>query len=80
MNAASKYDFHCLRTTFVTLAISAGVSADKLRALTGHSTVDTVLKHYFKPKGIDFAEELKAALPDVLTKTENRRKRPATAF
>ena len=65
---ASRYDFHCLRTTFVTLAISAGMSVDKLRALTGHATVDLVMRHYFKPKGTDFAEELKKALPAVLTR------------
>jgi len=68
-NSASRYDFHCLRTTFVTLAISAGMSADKLRALTGHSTVDVVLRHYFKPRGVDFADELKNALPESLTKS-----------
>jgi len=66
-NSASRYGFHALRTTFVTLAISAGFSVDKLRALTGHSTVDTVLRHYFKPKGIDFSEELRRVMPAVLT-------------
>jgi len=66
--AASVRDFHALRTTFVTLAISAGIPADILRALTGHSTVDLVIKHYFKPKGTDFAPMLEKALPDVLTK------------
>jgi len=61
-------DFHSLRTTFVTLAISAGIPADILRALTGHSTVDLVIKHYFKPKGTDFADMLKKALPAALTR------------
>jgi len=70
--AASVRDFHSLRTTFVTLAISAGVSVDKLRALTGHATVDLVMRHYFRPKGTDFAEELEKALPDILTKSSPR--------
>ena len=65
--AASVRDFHALRTTFVTLAISNGIPADILRALTGHATVDLVIKHYFKPKGTDFADMLKKALPGVLT-------------
>jgi integrase len=66
--SASKYDFHCLRTTFVTLAISRGVSIDILRSLTGHTTVELVMRHYFKPKGSDFAEQLTKAMPGVLTR------------
>lgn len=67
LKAASKYDFHGLRTTFVTLALNAGVGVDKLKALTGHHTVETVMRHYFKPRGTDARAELEAALPDVLT-------------
>jgi len=66
--AASLYDFHALRTTFVTQALLAGMSIDKLKALTGHTTVDLVLRHYFKPKGTDVARDLEAALPAVLTR------------
>jgi integrase len=72
MRAASTRDFHSLRTTFVTLAISSGISTDKLRALTGHATVDIVLRHYFKPKGTDFADELTRSMPSVLTATSRR--------
>ena len=64
---ASKYDFHALRTTFVTLAISNGFSIDKLKSLTGHKTVEIVLRHYFKPRGTDFAEDLSKAMPAALT-------------
>lgn len=67
--SASLYDFHALRTTFVTIAISNGFSIDKLRALTGHATVEIVLKHYFKPKGTDFSNELEKAMPESLTGT-----------
>lgn len=67
LKAASKYDFHGLRTTFVTLALNAGIGVDKLKALTGHNTVEVVLKHYFKPRGTEVAGELEAALPEVLT-------------
>lgn len=65
--SASLYDFHALRTTFVTIAISNGFSIDKLRALTGHETVEIVLRHYFKPKGTDFSNELEKAMPESLT-------------
>lgn len=78
MRAASTRDFHSLRTTFVTLAISSGISTDKLRALTGHATVDIVLKHYFRPKGTDFADELTQAMPKVLT-APSRIRMPAKA-
>ena len=70
VRAASKYDFHALRTSFVTLAINGGISIDKLRALTGHKTVDIVLKHYFKPKGTDVANDLGKAMPGILTKPD----------
>jgi integrase len=64
---ASKYDFHALRTTFVTLALSAGIGVEILKALTGHATVEIVMRHYFKPKGSDFINELTKAMPKVLT-------------
>jgi integrase len=76
VRAASKYDFHALRTSFVTLAINGGISIDKLRALTGHKTVDIVLKHYFKPKGTDVADDLEKALPNILTKAGARAREP----
>jgi hypothetical protein len=67
---ASKYDFHALRTTFVTLALSAGIGVEILKALTGHATVEIVMRHYFKPKGSDFMNELTKAMPKVLTSTK----------
>ena len=67
LKAASRYDFHALRTTFVTLALNAGISVEKLKALTGHSLVETVMRHYYKPRGTDSRAELEAALPAVLT-------------
>jgi len=77
LKAASKYDFHGLRTTFVTLALNAGIGVDKLKALTGHNTVEVVLKHYFKPKGTDMAGELEAAFPASLTGRSGADPRPA---
>jgi integrase len=67
MRSASRYDFHCLRTTFVTTALQKGLSETKLRALTGHTTVDLVIRHYFKPRGKDVASELEAVMPIALT-------------
>jgi len=64
--SASKYDFHSLRTTFCTRAINGGFSVDMLRAITGHATVDMVLRHYYKPKGTDYASQLEAIMPSGL--------------
>jgi integrase len=65
--AASVRDWHALRTTFVTLALSAGVPMELVRRVTGHATVEVVLKHYFRPDREQFRAALTGALPDVLT-------------
>lgn len=69
MRDASKYDFHALRTTFVTLALGAKnpMPVEKVIALTGHRTVETAMKYYFKPDGADFKNELEAAMPKSLS-------------
>ena len=69
MRDASKYDFHALRTTFVTLALGGKnpMPVEKVIALTGHRTVETAMKYYFKPEGADFKNELEAAMPKSLS-------------
>lgn len=67
MQAASLFDWHALRTTWVTLALSAGVPLELVRRVTGHGTVDIVLRHYFRPGRAEFKAALAGALPDVLT-------------
>jgi integrase len=65
--AASVRDWHALRTTYVTLALSAGVPVELVRRVTGHATVDIVLENYFRPDREQFKTALNLALPDVLT-------------
>ena len=65
--SASILDFHALRTTFVTIALSAGVPMEHVRRITGHTTVDIVLKNYFRPGREQFRAVLDGAMPDVLT-------------
>jgi integrase len=67
--AASVRDWHALRTTFVTLALSAGVPMELVRRVTGHATVEVVLKHYFRPDREQFKAALINAMPDILTET-----------
>jgi integrase len=74
--AASLRDWHALRTTFVTLALSAGVPMELVRRVTGHATVEVVLKHYFRPDRDQFKAALSGVMPKVLT-GRAKRMRPA---
>jgi len=65
--SASLYDWHALRTSFCTLALSAGVPIELVRAVTGHRTLEMVLRHYFKPGCETLRNALSDALPPVLT-------------
>jgi len=65
--AASVRDWHALRATFVTLALAAGVPVELVRRVTGHATVEVVLKHYFRPDRDQFKALLTDAMPKVLT-------------
>lgn len=64
---ASVRDFHSFRTTWITLALSAGVPMELVRRVTGHATVDVVLKHYFRPGRKEFQAALQKAMPKLLT-------------
>ena len=67
LRSASVHDFHSLRTTWITIALTAGVPMELVRRVTGHQTVDVVLKHYFRPGREDFQKALSAAMPKLLT-------------
>jgi integrase len=61
VRAASVADFHSLRTTWITLALTAGVPIELVRRVTGHAGVDVVLKHYFRPGREEFKAIVKGA-------------------
>ncbi len=67
---ASVKDFHSLQITWITMALSAGVQMELVRRVTGHSTVDVVLKHYFRPGKEAFKTALETAMPKMLTSGE----------
>jgi integrase len=71
---ASVRDWHALRATFVTLALSAGVPVELVRRVTGHATVEVVLQHYFRPDREQFKSALVDAMPRVLTGKGGRTK------
>jgi hypothetical protein len=60
-------DFHVLRVTWVTLALTAGVPLELVQKVAGHKTTDIVLKHYFQPRHEDFRLALEGAMPKLLT-------------
>ena len=78
--AASVRDWHALRATWVTLALTAGVPMELVRRVTGHATVEIVLKHYFRPGREQFKAILAGALPDVLTGGKSGKLTPQEEF
>jgi integrase len=66
LKRASLRGWHSFRTSFITQALSAGIPMELVRRVTGHSTVDVVLKHYFKPGREDFSKAINAAMPKFL--------------
>lgn len=60
--------WHSFRTTWITLALSAGVPMELVQRVTGHQTTDVVLKHYFRPGREQFKTALSKAMPKLLMK------------
>jgi len=58
--------WHSFRTTWITLALSAGVPMELVCRVTGHATTDVVLKHYFRPGREQFKTALQNAMPKLL--------------
>ncbi len=61
------HGFHSFRTTWVTLALTAGVPLDLVRKVTGHRTADIVLANYFQPGREQFRQVLQAKMPALLS-------------
>lgn len=64
---ASLRDFHSFRVTWVTLALVAGVPIEVVKKVTGHRTVEIVMKHYFRPGREEMRQTLRSRMPAVLT-------------
>lgn len=74
LNRGSVADFHAFRTTWITMALSAGVPMELVRRVTGHSTVETVLKHYFRPGRDALKKEVAKAFGGALFKGRPERR------
>lgn len=67
MRRASLYDFHAFRVTWITLALTSGIPIEIVQRVTGHKTVDVVLKHYFRPGSEEIRRAFQKAMPEFLT-------------
>ena len=52
--------------TWITLALAAGVPLELVQRVTGHRTVQVVMKHYFRPGREDFRAAIFKAMPKML--------------
>ena len=75
LRRASIRDFHSFRVTWITLALAAGVPLELVQRVTGHRTVEVVMKHYFRPGREDFRQAIMKAMPKMLA--DSRQQRPA---
>jgi len=69
LRRGSVRDFHSFRVTWITLALAAGVPMELVTRVTGHQSVDVVLKHYFRPGREDFRQAIESAMPKLLMKS-----------
>ncbi|MBT7068311.1 MAG: tyrosine-type recombinase/integrase, partial [Verrucomicrobia bacterium] len=67
LRKASVFDFHSLRTTWITEALSRGVPIETVKLISGHKTVEVVTTHYFHPNREHVRNALQDALPIHLT-------------
>jgi integrase len=67
LKLASVKGWHSFRTTWITLALTAGLPMELVRRVSGHTTADVVLKHYFRPGREQFRQALQTAMPKLLT-------------
>ena len=64
---ASVHDFHSFRVTWITMALASGVPLELVQRVTGHRTVEVVMKHYFKPWREDFRQALLKKMPQMMS-------------
>lgn len=67
LRKASISGMHAFKTTFVTIALDAGVPEPTVKKIVGNQVVDVVLKHYYRPAREEMANKMRALLPSALT-------------
>jgi integrase len=66
LNRGSIRGWHSFRVAFVTRALAGGMPEELVRRVTGHTAVDVVRRHYFKPGREEFRREFEKAMPRLL--------------
>ena len=61
---------HALKTTWITNALTNGVSISLIKKIVGNRSVDVILEHYFQPEVEASRGIIKQALPAVLSGEE----------
>ena len=56
--------------TWITLALSNGVPIEVVQMVTGHETMEIVLKHYLRPGPEQFQAIIHRAMPELLAGKE----------
>lgn len=69
LRRASVRDFHALRTTWITLALTNGMPLELVQTVTGHATAEIVMQHYFKPKREQLRTAMQNTMPRLLHST-----------
>ena len=67
LRKASTVGFHRFKTTFVSLALNAGVPIAMLRKIVGNTVVEVVLENYYQPSRDAIKESLDTRLPGFFT-------------
>ena len=49
------------------MALASGVPLELIQRVTGHRTVEVVMKHYFKPGREDFRQALLKSMPQMMS-------------
>ena len=62
---ASVKDFHSLRTTWITEALTNGVPIAMVKLISGHRTTEVVLEFYHHPDQKQVRDTLQAAMPTI---------------
>ncbi len=58
--------WHSFRAAFVTRALGAGMPEELVRRVTGHTAVDVMRRHYFRPGREEFRREFEKAMPQLM--------------
>jgi integrase len=67
LKTPSLQGFQALKTSFVTLALNAGISMELVQKVVGNTVVEVVREHYFRPDKESLKAEFNAKLPAFLS-------------